>query len=197
MLSDLLLASDQGQVFVLCLLDLIAAFDTVDHSLLLTHLQLQCFRVEVVYVLFVWQKLLRGRGRTDVSFRVIHTMCSVPQGSVLGPFLFILYMADLADIAVHSTTCHYVRLLMTIRLYNHCQPENAQSAVISVQRCVSATEQWMAASRLILNVDNTELMWKGIPFNLTKVPVCGFSVTLGSAYHHHQQQQLTFLEWPK
>ena len=109
-------------------------------------------------------------------------MCSVPQGSVLGPFQFILYMPDLADIAIHSTTCHYVRLLMTIRLYNHCQPENAQSAVISVQRCVSATEQWMAASRLILNVDNTELMWTGIMFNLTKVPVCGFSVTLGSAY---------------
>ena len=32
MFSDLLLASDQGQVFVLCLLDLIAVFDTVDQS---------------------------------------------------------------------------------------------------------------------------------------------------------------------
>ena len=37
--NDLLLAADQGQVSALCLLDLASAFDTVDHTLLLTRLR--------------------------------------------------------------------------------------------------------------------------------------------------------------
>ena len=37
--NDLLLAADQGQVSALCLLELTSAFDTVDHTLLLTRLQ--------------------------------------------------------------------------------------------------------------------------------------------------------------
>jgi len=44
-MNDLLMATDHGQVSALCLLDVTAAFDTVDHGLLLAHLQ-QCFGIE-------------------------------------------------------------------------------------------------------------------------------------------------------
>ena len=45
-----------------------------------------------------------------------------------------------------------------------------QSAVISVQQCVTAIEQWMAASQLRLNMDKTELIWTGTKHNLSKIP---------------------------
>jgi len=44
-------------------------------------------------------------------------------------------------------------------MYIHCKPENVQSAVTSVQQCVTAIEQWMAASRLRLNMEKTELVY--------------------------------------
>ena len=107
-----------------------------------------------------------------VASHVIHVMCSVPQGSVLGPLLFILYMTGLADIAAQ-----YNLTLLAFaddnHLYIHCKSENVQLAVGSIQQCVTAIEQWMAASRLRLNMDKTELIWTGTKHNLSKIPGCG------------------------
>ena len=51
MLSDALTAADAGQVTLITLLDLTAAFDCVDHSLLLRRLQYNCgFKDDVLYV---------------------------------------------------------------------------------------------------------------------------------------------------
>ena len=101
MFNDLLMAVDRGQMSILCLLDLSAAFDTVDHYLLLQRLERQfglCGRV------LQWiRSYLSGRifrvvyVYGDVMSFIVCVTCSVPQGSVLGPLFFILYMPDLAD----------------------------------------------------------------------------------------------------
>jgi len=83
--NDLLLAADQGQVSALCLLDLMSAFDTVDHALLLTCLQ-RSFGVEGGCLAW-FTSYLSGRSYcvviNGVASHVIHVMCSVPQGSFL------------------------------------------------------------------------------------------------------------------
>ena len=181
LLNDLLLAADQGHLSALCLLDLTAAFDAGNHSLLLTRVQ-KCFGVDGCSLKW-FASCLSGRSYSvvtnGVSSKVIYSLCSVPQGSVLGQVLFILYMADLADVAAeHGMSIH--AYADDNQLYIHCQPEAAQSAVFSVQQCVSV-EQWMAASRLRLNMDKTELMWMGMEYNVSKIPVCCRSLTLCSA----------------
>ena len=100
--NDLLLAADSGLVSALCLLDLTAAFDAVDHDVLLLRLERQ-FGLRGVPLLW-FASYLRCR-----SYRVWHAGCTsrtvrvasfVPQGSVLGPQLFIMH-AGLADSVIY------------------------------------------------------------------------------------------------
>ncbi len=95
--NDLLLASDQGCISFLVLLDLSAAFDTIDHDILIDRLQnytgiqgqaLRWFRSYLSdHHHFVY---LNGE-----ASRLSPVKYGVPQGSVLGPLLFSLYMLPL------------------------------------------------------------------------------------------------------
>jgi len=97
--NDLLVAADSGLVSVVCLLDLTAAFDTVNHDLLLLRLERQ-FGLRSV-TLLCFRSYLCGRSYrvwfAGAASRTVFVACSVPEGSVLGPRLLIMSSADLAD----------------------------------------------------------------------------------------------------
>ena len=68
-----------------------------------------------------------------LSSRIIHIICSVP----LGPLLFILYTAELGDIAAqYEVTLH--AFADDNELYVHCVPQQALSSAYKVEQCVEA-----------------------------------------------------------
>ena len=106
-ISDALLATDRGEVTLLCLLDLSAAFDTVDHYILNCR-QRSAFMAQYCHGFHLFlkdrtQTVTLAGSRSNTS----DVKCGVPQGSTLGPVLFLLYTAEVTAIAHrHSVDVH-------------------------------------------------------------------------------------------
>ncbi len=107
--NDLLLSSDRGCISLLVLLDLSAAFDTIDHNILLNRLE---NFVGISGSALAWFKsYLSDRHQCvavneEVSYRS-QVQYGVPQGSVLGLLLFTLYMLPLGNIIrKHGVSFH-------------------------------------------------------------------------------------------
>ena len=87
--NDLLTASDPGSISVLTLLGLSAAFDTIDHSILLTRLE-STFSIRDLALSF-FRSYLQDRTQVvtvnEIKPSPSLLTCGVPQGSVLGPIL--------------------------------------------------------------------------------------------------------------
>ena len=98
--NDILSAQDHGELTALLLLDLSAAFDTIDHDLLLSRLT-KWFGIDGLVLQWV-RSYLTGRSQLVKVDGVLSTpqllLCGVPQGSVLGPLLFTVYTTPLSSI---------------------------------------------------------------------------------------------------
>ena len=159
-LSDILKAIDAGDLALLTLLDLSAAFDTVDHATLLQ-------RLKVTYslsgaVLRWFSSYLNGRkqyvrcGAARSESKLIK--CGVPQGSVLGPILFLLYTADLLRL-IERHQVHPHLYADDTQIYGTCAPSATLQLQDRMSTCVDDVAQWMRSNRLQLNTAKTEVLW--------------------------------------
>ena len=143
--NDLLLSLDDGKIYLLASLDLSAAFDTIDHAILLHRLQ-HDFGLSGT-VLDWFSSYLSGRiqsvsvhSHTSVPASV---SCGVPQGSVLGPIIFILYTTPLSAVIERHSILHHP-YADDSQLQNSATPDRLKD--------------WMTDNKLKLNDDKTEVM---------------------------------------
>jgi hypothetical protein len=159
-LADILKAIDTENLAVLALLDLSAAFDTVDHATLLQRLKTS-FGISGT-VLNWLSSYLTNRSQfvrcgASKSTRRLVT-CGVPQGSVLGPILFLLYTADLQRLVEQHRLQPHLYADDT-QIYGACSPSETLQLQSRLSACVDDVAAWMRSNRLQLNSAKTEVLW--------------------------------------
>ena len=146
---------DTGKSTALVLLDLSAAFDTLDHS-------------SIIELLSGWHSI-SGTAlnwvRSYLSNRVqrvelldtlgepFKTDYGVPQGCVLRPLLFTLYTAPLSSVFSRHNICTLIT-----QIFLSLSNTDPQMSLSLVQQCLQDVSDWMIASKLKLNPDKTEFI---------------------------------------
>jgi len=91
----------------------------------------------------------------STSSSILSSSCGVPQGSVLGPILFTIYVSPFASI-VSSHGVDQQQYADDTQLFLFISPASLSSSLCSLQQCVSSLHSWFLHNGLVLNPTKTE-----------------------------------------
>ena len=169
--NDLRMAVDQGKLSMLVLLDLSAAFDTIDHKTLLS--RLHCDFGLDGNVLNWFRSYLSDRHQSvslsSCKSSSVQLTCGVPQGSVLGPVLFTMYTKQLGDVLKQNSIAHHLYADDT-QLLDSFNSDSEQTSILNnMSAAIKNTKIWMDVNHLKLNEDKTEFIIFGPKIRLSNL----------------------------
>ena len=183
---------DKNKVVLLVLLDMSAAFDTIDHGISLDRIETR-FGITGTAKSWYRSRSYLNERHTRVSIAnaqsVEHVLrCSVPQGSILGPQCFTMYTHPVGNIIrEHNVSFHVYA--DNIQLYTESDPEvagDSNRALTNLSTCISKINTWMVQNRLQLNQNHTEFFVLGSPKAISALPHFVLQVgDMHKSFHYH------------
>ena len=157
---------DNGKLNGVVFIDIKKAFDSINHRILLNKMneQLGIFGVELKW----FESYLTNREQQcnvngELSSNKIIT-CGVPQGSILGPLLFLLYINDLPDCLKSTNPCMYAD---DTQIFSSSY--DANELVVSLNSDLAHVCNWLKENRLQMHPSKCKMMFIGSPYNLNNI----------------------------
>ncbi|KAI5651321.1 reverse transcriptase (RNA-dependent DNA polymerase) domain-containing protein [Phthorimaea operculella] len=196
--DNVLAAQDQGKATILTLLDFSRAFDSLSIPLLLAKLHFYGFDVPTVnwfrsYLTDRSQIVQVKASNGEISKSSIsESIRGVPQGSILGPILFILYSADITHQIKH---CKFHLYADDVQIYIHTDTQNLTSNLSKLNSDLDSIAQWSIRNALMLNPSKSKFMILGSKKQVSNVEVHNPNVSiLGTPVEYvHQARNLGIL----
>ena len=147
-------AVDKGDSIVGVFLDLSKAFDTVNHDIMLQKLH----KYRVRGIPYEWFRSYLNNRRQFVSFNGTISeedkiTCGVPQGSILGPLLFLIYINDLTTVSEN-----YKALLFADDANLFFTKSDCNDVDYQICNELTKIQEWMNCNALSLNLNKTQYM---------------------------------------
>ena len=185
--DNILSDQDEGRGTILTLLDFSRAFDCLSIPLLLSKLSYYGLDHHAVswfdsYLSERFQsvKLTAADGSTSISEPKL--VCrGVPQGSIIGPLLFIVYTADLTRYIKNSKYHCYAD---DVQLYISCTPNNIAAAVHKMNEDLDGIALWAERNSLMLNAEKSKFLVLGSNSQICRISesnpsICILGQTVG------------------
>ena len=152
--DDIKSAMQRGEVTLAVFADFSKAFDTVDYKILISHLSKIGFSNHLLKLI---SNYLSNRYQyvqiDDQSSEKLLVNFGVPQGSILGPILFNLYVTSINT----NGPSEYLLYADDTTLLRHTKVVDLPTTIVSMQRELDTINQWAVDSNLALNVKKTKM----------------------------------------
>ena len=147
-------------------LDFAKAFDTVNHNILIQKLEYHGVRGKA---LDLFKSYLSDRQQfteiDDTLSDMEYIKCGVPQGSVLGPLLFLIYINDIIE---SSTLLKFFLFADDTTIFYSCKPNDHTEQILNNE--LAKVSNWLAANKLSLNVSKSNFL--AFLFSKHKPTIC-------------------------
>ena len=165
--DEILNNMDDGKINCIVFLDIRKAFDSINHNILLSKMRSN-FGISGNELLW-FESYLTNREQQCAANGILSSVgklkCGVPQGSILGPLLFLLYINDLPQCLQKTTPGLYAD---DTEIY--ASSHNVNDLIDNINYDLNIVAQWMENNKLQIHPEKSKCMFITSPYKIKNIP---------------------------